>query len=290
MNTEQSMHVNYTPRNAAIPRTADMYTGNDGTPFYVVLLHDFGQPLEYVDDFAIRLEQLREMTRGLEGKLYYHVTAQLDGQQFCVYDKEKHILEARDFSYRTLMPESVWHVSASKIIRSVLENGVERKKVWQLYQNQSAHQVWECTYNEHARDPLYLRQGSIPVDAQQFLREVYKQVNSNTKLNNQDRNILLWSLQSWDLFDGNMNRQFTADEITELSAHIGKLQHLHHEANPVFAQWLFERLDFLTPAGVDHSLSNWVGAYTKIPDPAGWTTLLRNAYTRNLPIVGRYVA
>lgn len=290
MNTEQSMHVNYTPRNAAIPRTADMYTGNDGTPFYVVLLHDFGQPLEYVDDFAVRLEQLREMTRGLEGKLYYHVFAQLDGQQFCVYDKEKHILEARDFSYRTLMPESVWHVSTSTIIRSVLEHSVERKKVWQRYQNPAGQQVWECTYNEHARDPLYLRQGNIPVDARQFLREVHKQVSSNTKLNDQERNILTWALQSWDLFGDNPNRQFTNAELTVLSTQARRLQYLHTESDFRTALWVLMQLNPLTPPEAAYTLEYWADAYHKTPNPQEWPTVLRNAYTRNLPIVGRYVA
>jgi hypothetical protein len=285
-----TLYLNYTPSSASTPALANLNPDRNSNPFYAVILHHFGKRLEYVDDFAERLEQFRAITADMEGKMYYHVNADLEGQQFCVYDKEKHILEARDFSYRLMMPESAWHVTESRIIRSVLENNVERKKVWERYQRQDGQKVWDCTYTEHARDPLYLRQGNIPVDARQFLREVYKQLNSNTRLTNQERNILMWSLQSWDLFGSNLNRQFTDAELTVLSAQARRLQHLHNEPDFRTALWVLLQLDVLTPPEAAYTLEYWADAYSKTPNPSEWPTVLRNAYTRNQLIVGRYVA
>lgn len=291
MNTEQSMHVNYTPSTATVPRTASMHPGSNDAPFYVVLLHNFGKQLEYVEDFAQCLEQFRAITADMEGKLYYHVEADQNGQQFCVYDKEKHILEARDFSYRTLMPESVWHVTENKIIRSTIQGAVELKKVWTRYRNNAFQEVWECVYNEHPRDPLHMRQGNIPCDARQFLRELYKQISANTKLSDADRNAFMWAIQSWHVLPpGNGERNFTKDEMSKLWDQCAALQHLHHTSDFATIYWIFEALNFLTFPEVRHTLTEWVDAYRKHPATAEWPTALRNAYLRNLSIVGRYVA
>lgn len=278
--------VNYTAHTATVPAQANMNTDPESIPFYVMLLHHFERRLEYVADFAERLTQFQAVTKNLEGGLYYHVDAHLDGQQFSVYDKEKNILEVRDFSYRTLMPESVWHVTATKIIRATIVDGIEHRKVWSAYIDSNHRPVWECTYNEHPRDPLHLRQGKIPTEARQLLRELHRQIEGNMRISDKDRSAMTWALGAWHMFDG--QRTFTSEEQTRLWEQCSRMQHLHSANTVDEIQELFSRLDFLT-MDVDgaKSLSEWACLYRKTPNPVEWPTVLRNGYTRNVACFGK---
>lgn len=286
----QNLCVNYTPNSAAVPVIANLNIDPNSHPHYAVILHHFRKRLEYVGDFAERLEEFRKITAGMEGHMYYHVDADVDGQQFCVYNKEKNILEVRDFSYRLMMPESAWHVTETKIVRSAMEGPIERKKAWQLYRGPDFEKTWECTYNEHPRDPLHMRQGNVPCDARQLLRELFKQISSNTRLPEGDRNVLVWALHAWEVVPTYGDRPFTEEEIAELWEQCALLQRLHQTAQFGAIRDVLQALNFLTLPAAKHTLTEWVEAFDKYRNPTTWPTVLRNAYSRNVQLLGRYVA